>query len=146
MHNMNLAFMAKLGWRLLSYLKENKLWAQIIAGRYIRGEANLSKLAKKQGSSNSCRGMSSATSILSRGAKVSLYSGHDTLFWRDVWCGNEPLLNLALHEVPTIAFFRKVCEYWNPTRGWKWDELGGLLPPNMVNILSTIFLRLDMEG
>ena len=33
MHNMNLAFMAKLGWRLLSDLKENKLWAQIVAGK-----------------------------------------------------------------------------------------------------------------
>ena len=52
MYHMNLAFMEKLGWRLLIEVKENKLWARILATKYIRGETKLSELIKKHGSSN----------------------------------------------------------------------------------------------
>ena len=35
MHYMNLALMAKLGWRLLT--EQNCLWTKVMIGKYIRG-------------------------------------------------------------------------------------------------------------
>ena len=42
MRNMNLAFMAKLGWRLLT--KPNDLWAKVLHFKYIRGKVALEKI------------------------------------------------------------------------------------------------------
>ena len=48
MHSMNLAFLAKLGWRLIS----EKDWAMALIRKYIRGEITFYKLVRKQNSSN----------------------------------------------------------------------------------------------
>ena len=82
MHNKNLAFMAKLGWRLLTEVKENRLWARILADKYIRGEATLSKLRKMQGSSNAWRGIALAANILSKGKKRQFTMGRTHSFGR----------------------------------------------------------------
>ena len=50
MQNMNLAFMAKLGWRLLS--TKNELWAQILHSKYVKGNLEVSKVKKKMKSLN----------------------------------------------------------------------------------------------
>ena len=47
---MNLALMAKLGWRLIS--EGDILWAHILVSKYVRGAINLDKITKKNGSSN----------------------------------------------------------------------------------------------
>ena len=44
MRNLNLAFMAKLGWRLL--LGSNPLWVQLLHAKYIRGNIELSKIKR----------------------------------------------------------------------------------------------------
>ena len=50
---MNLALMAKLGWKLI--LESDGLWTRILASKYVRGNINLDKLTKKNGSSNAWR-------------------------------------------------------------------------------------------
>ena len=50
MKNMNLAFMEKLWWRLLT--KPNDLWAKVLHSKYIRGKVTLEKISEKQRSSN----------------------------------------------------------------------------------------------
>ena len=50
MQNMKLAFMVKLGWRLLS--TKNELLAQILHSKYVKGNLEVSKIKKKRKSSN----------------------------------------------------------------------------------------------
>ena len=45
MHNMNLAFMAKLGGKLIN--EKDMLWAQVILKKYTREGADISKFVKK---------------------------------------------------------------------------------------------------
>ena len=44
MHNMNKAFMAKLGWKILN--DKGRLWVQVLSRKYIWGEVDISKLDK----------------------------------------------------------------------------------------------------
>ena len=50
MHGMNLALLAKLGWRLIS--EKDHLWVRMLIHKYIRGKVSFSKLVRKQTSSN----------------------------------------------------------------------------------------------
>ena len=43
---MNLTFMAKREWRLLS--AKNELWAQILHSKYVKGNLEVSKMKKKR--------------------------------------------------------------------------------------------------
>ena len=49
-HEMNLALMAKLGWRLLK--EKGSLWAKVLTSKYTKGEINPAKLIKRQHASN----------------------------------------------------------------------------------------------
>ena len=84
-HNMNLVFMAKLGWRLIA--EEENLWAQVILSKYVKGRAEFSKLVKKKGTSNAWKEIASTANILLKGARTRVYNGVGTLFWRDTWLG-----------------------------------------------------------
>ena len=61
-HELNLAFMARLGRRLL--FKKEKLWVKVITSKYVRGELNMSKLVKRQHSSNAWQGIIELANIL----------------------------------------------------------------------------------
>ena len=112
MHNMNLALTEKLGWRPI--LKGDSMWTRILASKYVREEINLDKLIKKHGSSNAWRGISSATDLLKRGARITVYNSQNTLFWRDSWLGDFLLINLALQEISFTESFKQVSDYWDP--------------------------------
>ena len=116
LHGMNLAFMAKIGWRLIT--DKGSLWSQVIAGKYMRGEANITKLTKKIGTSNLWKGVTEAAHILSTGLRRKVYNGEDTLFWRDTWLGEGPLINMALHPLPLDESFKTVKDYWTSNSNW----------------------------
>ena len=67
MQNMNLAFMAKLGWRLLS--AKNELWAQMLHSNYVKGNLEVSNIKKKMKSLNAWQGFVAAKSIVQKGMK-----------------------------------------------------------------------------
>ena len=50
MRNMNIAFMAKLGWRFLN--AANDLWARVLQTKYARGKVEICKLIRKLRASN----------------------------------------------------------------------------------------------
>ena len=106
MHRMNLAFMAKIGWRLIS--EKESLWTQVLTGKYIRGEPNATTLIKKNGASDLWQGIVVAAHIISTGLRNKVYNGEDTLFWRDTWLCETPLLNLALQPLSSAESYKKV--------------------------------------
>ena len=79
MRTMNLALMAKLGWRVL--IGRNNLWEEVLISKYMKGEAGLYKLLEKKGASNVWREIVSAASILNKGTCKRVGNGGHTLFW-----------------------------------------------------------------
>ena len=77
-HGMNLAFMAKVGWRLI--VENQSLWAQVLTCKYIKGDIDITKLTNKPASSNLWKGVASAADILLKGTRRRIYNGLDTLF------------------------------------------------------------------
>ena len=83
MQNINLAFMANLGWRLLT--EQNELWAKVLSIKYIHGKVPLDKFLKKRRSSNAWQGITTTCPLINKGLKTKVYNGKETLFWRDKW-------------------------------------------------------------
>ncbi|KAA3472642.1 non-LTR retrotransposon transposase [Gossypium australe] len=68
--------------------------------------------------------------------------GHETEFWDDSWTGNGRLIEQAQTHIPPDLRRRKVADFWEYGRGWKWNELTPLLPPNALLRLAPISLDL----
>ena len=68
MQKMNLAFMAKFRWRLLS--TKNELWAQILHSKYVKGNLEVSKIKKKRKSSNVWQGLVAVKNIIQKGYEI----------------------------------------------------------------------------
>ena len=62
---MNLAFLAKLEWRMLQ--DENSLWVKVLSGKYMHTMVKLECVQPKHGSSNAQQGIVKATHFLSPG-------------------------------------------------------------------------------
>ena len=73
---------------------------------------SVTKLHVKPGSSNAWQSIASAIEILCKGIKVNIYNGRETLFWRDTWLGNTPLISVALREISMVGSFKGVSDYW----------------------------------
>ena len=65
MRNMNLAFLAKMGWRLIT--ESYKLWAKNLHAEYVRGKMDFSELEKKRNASNAWKWMVATREIIKQG-------------------------------------------------------------------------------
>ncbi|XP_019175883.1 PREDICTED: uncharacterized protein LOC109171271 [Ipomoea nil] len=89
MHELNLAYMAKLGWRLLA--ESESLWAQTINAKYRKSEIIHNMRQGRRNVSNAWRGISAAWTPMSQGVSRVVRSGATTRFWMDKWILPEPL-------------------------------------------------------
>lgn len=62
MHDMNLAFLAKLGWRLLN--ESSSLWVRVLWGKYMRNNFDIEHISPKQNASNAWKGIVKAKDVL----------------------------------------------------------------------------------
>ena len=62
MHKMNLAFMAKKGWRLLTH--QDKLWAKVLMSKYIKGMVSPENVVKKRRACNAWQGVVAAKALI----------------------------------------------------------------------------------
>ena len=136
-----MAFMAKLGWRLL--IEQNKLWAKVLSIKYIHGKVSPDKFLKKRRSSNAWQGIVVACPLINKGLKAKVYNEKETLFWRDKWLGDSPLLGFALTNISLPRSYKCVKDYWNHGLGWGWNVLHSLLPHQDLRRLDTTSIRAD---
>ena len=61
--------------------------------------------------------MAVAARSLERGIKMRIYNGKDTLFWRDTWLNNVPLMDTKLRQIPMVDSYKTVEDYWEPNVG-----------------------------
>ena len=126
MQNINMDFMAKLAWRLLT--EQNKLWAKVLSTKFIHGKVSPDKFLKKRRSSNAQQGNVVACPLINKGLKAKVYNRKETLFWGDKWLGDSPLLGFALTNISFPESYKCVKDYWNHELGWGWNVLHSLLP------------------
>ena len=143
MKKVNLAIMAKLGWRFLTNKKD--LWVCVLQGKYVKGNMEIHKLIRKQHSSNAWQSIV-GSNVLRKGMKARVSNGKDTLFWRDSWLGDIPLLDIALKDLTLEESYTMVWHYWNEPNGWNLDSLYGKLPPHILAKLRSILVRANEEG
>ena len=117
-----------------------------MAGKYIHGELGFQKQVPKPSSWNLWKGLVAASEILRKGNRKRVHDGRDTLFWRDTWSGDSPLLNLAMKPVPMADSYKCVSAYWSSGEGWNWSSLAGLLPNQIEDLLHVVLLRQCLEG
>ena len=76
MRDLNMALMAKLGWRLIT--DTDKLWAKVMHEEYGKGGTRISKLVNKRATSNAQRGMVVSQHILKQGTRTRVYNRRKT--------------------------------------------------------------------
>ena len=82
MHSMNLVFLVKLGWMLIS--EKRIIFGLGYLSISILDEVAFSKLVRKQNSSNVWQGLNSAATLLLQGSWPKVQDRRNTYFWRDV--------------------------------------------------------------
>ncbi|CAA7030525.1 unnamed protein product [Microthlaspi erraticum] len=117
---MNIALIAKLGWRLLN--DAASLWARVLRSKYKVKDVKDAAWFKKGGNySSTWRGvLRGMRDVVIPGMSWVIGSGHTTSFWRDKWLLGEPLLAVRTTEVPETMVEARVCDLWQSGLGWKW--------------------------
>lgn len=143
MRDMNIAFLAKVGWRLI--YQKNELWARVITAKYMRKEGDVHRFKEKHGSLNLWKGICKAKRILNDGIRKIVRSGKDTCFWTDIWIKDKPLVASALTGVTECQNKLFVADYWSPQAGWDYSALIGILPDDIIRELSYYALEETSE-
>ncbi|XVF75341.1 hypothetical protein PTKIN_Ptkin13bG0180300 [Pterospermum kingtungense] len=142
--SMNLAFMAKLGWRMLN--ERNTPWVRVLEAKYIHHDINLHSFQSKHMSSNVWKGISRVATTLVKGTQLLVGNGKNISFWLDSWLINEPLCIYLLKDIDIVDKHRMVCEHWRSDEGWNWNYLDDLLPNDIKDKLAAVILRDDVEN
>lgn len=79
MKESNTTILAKLGWRLMT--KPDSLWARILRGKYYDNKADIDMIRPLTRALRIRRGINQGASLLSKGTRISIGNGSQTLFW-----------------------------------------------------------------
>ena len=93
-------------------MEKESLWAKVLTNKYIRREVHLTKLIKKPHASNAWRGIDTSDPLLLKGVGIRIQKGHNTLFWRESWSVDTPLIQLALQDIPLHISYLRIKDYW----------------------------------
>lgn len=122
---MNLAFLAKLGLRIMN--DEECLWIKMMKNKYSINDPNPATWRPKANMSNAWKGIVESITILQAGTKKLIRSGRETLFWMDNWVGNKPLNEEVIAEIPDTDLLLTVADYWEEEQEWNWQALSHLI-------------------
>lgn len=109
LRDMNLAFMVKLGWRLVS--EEEGVWRQVLISKYTRSEPGVGEIRSKRSASHIRQGMVKVRFILEKGVRKAVRNGVTTSFQLDKWMEAFPLHEIALNRIPDQDLQAKVVDY-----------------------------------
>lgn len=78
LRDMNKAFMAKLGWKLLT--KQDKLWVHVFRAKYMNNKNGITHTRTKQVASNAWRGIIQAIPLIEGAGETN--EGNENIYWR----------------------------------------------------------------
>lgn len=88
-NDMNLAFLAKAGWRLEK--EEDKLWVKVIQRKYFKAQNETRGGKDSKEISNFWKAIMAARHILDKGMRKQVRNGENVYFWKDKWIEGVPL-------------------------------------------------------
>ncbi|OMO84722.1 hypothetical protein COLO4_21884 [Corchorus olitorius] len=134
---MNLAFLAKLGWRMME--TNDHLWQQVLVHKYLN--TSLDQERRHKGYSYTWKSILEGKKVLERRLKWRVGDGTQINFWHDKWVKDgrflAQLLFLPAHEnQDSILVSDFINEY-----GWRNDLLLDALPMEIVNKINCILVN-----
>ncbi|KAL2899017.1 hypothetical protein RDABS01_024099, partial [Bienertia sinuspersici] len=149
MRQTNAAFLAKMGWRMLS--EPNSLRSRVLRSKYCQVRCDVDMFQAKTNCSNLWRGIVENVSILRQGVQANVRNGKTTLFFYHKWVVNQPLDEVAIKEIPNNILRATVEEMWDNNSGWKWEAFEEYLPLCILKkiqftIISAISLLQHTQG
>ncbi|KAH7542921.1 hypothetical protein FEM48_Zijuj02G0126500 [Ziziphus jujuba var. spinosa] len=117
--DMNLAILAKLGWKLAS--GEECLWKRMMKAKYLRNETFFSYTPKKD-ASWVWKGIVKSRYILRKWVCFHIEDSTAIDLWKDMWVLNLPNKCPIAREETAIPYWRRVYELWDFSNlNWKAD-------------------------
>ncbi|XP_021761146.1 uncharacterized protein LOC110725977 [Chenopodium quinoa] len=137
----NMAFLAKLGWRVLT--EPNALWSRVLRSKYCKGRCDIDMFELKANMSNVWKGITESANILCEGTRVVVNDGATTLFWDHRWASAHTLREKAILPIPLDIEGATVGEMWDEEHGWKWNLFADLLPHDIIREVESHELHKD---
>lgn len=144
MRQSNSAFMAKLGWRVLS--EPQSLWSRVLRAKYCDNRCDIDMFKDKTNASNAWRGILSSVDVIRKGLNMAVGNGSKTFFWHHRWATKEPLLTLTSREPPLNIQDMTVKELWDPNIGWRTELFAEYLPDSVLQEIVSHELVEDEEA
>ena len=144
MRQVNSAFLAKLGWRLLA--EPQSLWSKVLRAKYCDNRCDLDMFKSRQNASNAWRGIISSVDIVRKGINMAVDNGAKTFFWHHQWATNKPLIELAIVEPPIHLQDVTVKEMWDCNVGWRLENFANFLFPEHLKRIASFELIADDEA
>ncbi|CAA7033157.1 unnamed protein product [Microthlaspi erraticum] len=128
--DMNLALIAKVGWRLLK--DDHSLWARVLKKKYRVGDLReQSWLKPKSNWSILWRGVAKGIrEVVVPGHRWIAGDGGQIRFWSDTWLSDRPLGDQAVVELPPMASSVLVKDVWRDGAGWDLASIEPFLSEN----------------
>lgn len=143
--DMNMAFLAKLGWRFINSEKD-ALWVRILAAKYTQWKTIIEALSDKKGTSNVWKSIVKAAQIVRSGCRTQVRNGKNTRFWLDPWIDSKPLAEyLEVHDFSATRD-KKVADFWKEVGGWNWAAITANLPNDIRGKINLFQLEIDANA
>ena len=115
---MNIALLAKLGWRLLN--TEDALWVKILRKKFKVGELYDPTWLIGQGTwSPTWRSIAvGIRDVIVPGTRWILGNGRGVRFWKYKWLLDEPLQNSSMVHIPELILEARAQDLWQNGTGW----------------------------
>ena len=109
----------------------------------VRGQCDLHAFSARLNASPTWKGIVDILPFLKNRMGSVVANGLDTLFWRRVWVGTQPLLDLTIRPVPVEKHSATVADYWAQDVRWRWDLFVDHLPSSILEQISSFELVSD---
>ena len=96
--------------------------------------------------SNTWCGILDNAKFVQKGVRREVGNGRTTLFWHHSWATHKPLLLLAQQPIHTCVINNIVEDYWDPMRGWKWEEFSDIFPNEILRKIAAFEVSPGIEN
>ena len=144
MRQANAAFLAKLGWRILT--EPDALWARVLRSKYCAGRCDVHMFKASPGASNAWRGITDHIDVLKKGISWAVGNGTKVMFWKHNWATKKPLIDLATSEVPGEFQDVHVKDLWDKNTGWKYELFAQYLAAETLELIEAHDVLDDEEA
>ncbi|KAL9816790.1 putative reverse transcriptase domain, ribonuclease H domain, ribonuclease H-like superfamily [Arabidopsis thaliana] len=128
--DMNVALVAKLGWRLLQ--SHDSLWTRVLRKKYKVGDIrDTTWLIKKNTWSPTWRSITAGMrEVVLPGMSWVVGDGRKIRFWKDIWLFNKTVSQLTMEDLPAGFDLVLASDLWHDGRGWDFEKISPFIIEN----------------